>query len=282
MKMADLFNVEGHVAFVTGAASGLGLAFAEVMAANGAQVVLADINEGELNKHVARLRSAGGVAEGVVLDVGNTDALRAAIDSAAGRHGRLDALFANAGISGGRGTLVSPEGAIDQFDVEMFKKAIDVNMTATLMAMRFAVPHMKRRKTGSIVATASIAGIRAEPITGYSYVASKAAVINIVRQAAVELAPFNIRVNAIAPGPLFTNIGGGRLHRDPETVKLFADMVPLGRLAQTDEIKGLALLLASPAGSYLTGTVIPIDGGATAVMTRGNYSTAAAREGTNV
>jgi NAD(P)-dependent dehydrogenase (short-subunit alcohol dehydrogenase family) len=282
MKMADLFNVEGHVAFVTGAASGLGLAFAEVMAANGAQVVLADINEGELNKHVARLRSAGGVAEGVVLDVGNTDALRAAIDSAAGRHGRLDALFANAGISGGRGTLVSPEGAIDQFDVEMFKKAIDVNMTATLMAMRFAVPHMKRRKTGSIVATASIAGIRAEPITGYSYVASKAAVINIVRQAAVELAPFNIRVNAIAPGPFFTNIGGGRLHRDPETVKLFADMVPLGRLAQTDEIKGLALLLASPAGSYLTGTVIPIDGGATAVMTRGNYSTAAAREGTNV
>src|SRR4029079_19175850 len=147
MKMADLFNVEGPVAFVTGAASGLGLAFAEVMAANGAQVVLADINEGELNKHVARLRSAGGVAEGVVLDVGNTDALRAAIDGAAGRHGRLDALFANAGISGGRGTLVSPEGAIDQFDVEMFKKAIDVNMTATPMAMRFAVAHLKPRKT---------------------------------------------------------------------------------------------------------------------------------------
>ena len=69
-----------------------------------------------------------------------------------------------------------------------------------------------------------------------------------MRQAAVELAPFNIRVNAIAPGPFFTNIGGGRLHRDPETVKLFADMVPLGRLAKTDEIKGLALLLASPAG----------------------------------
>lgn len=282
MKMADLFNVEGHVAFVTGAASGLGLAFAEVMAANGARVVLADINEEDLNKHVARLKSAGGAVEGAVVDVGNTDVLRAAIDGAAGKHGRLDALFANAGISGGRGTLVSPEGAIDQFDVEMFKKAIDVNMTATLMAMRFAVPHMKRRKSGSIIATASIAGIRAEPITGYSYVASKAAVINIVRQAAVELAPFNIRVNAIAPGPFFTNIGGGRLHRDPETVKLFADMVPLGRLAKTDEIKGLALLLASPAGSYLTGTVIPIDGGATAVMTRGNYSTAAAREGTNV
>src|SRR4029078_6642328 len=96
-------------------------------------------------------------------------------------------------------------------------------------------------------------------MAGYSYVASKAAVINIVRQAAVELAPFNIRVNAIAPGPFFTNIGSGRLDRDPETVKLFADMVPLGRLAQTDEIKGLALLLASPAGSYLPGTGLPIN-----------------------
>jgi NAD(P)-dependent dehydrogenase (short-subunit alcohol dehydrogenase family) len=100
-----------------------------------------------------------------------------------------------------------------------------------------------------------------------------------VRQAAVELAPWNIRVNAIAPGPFVTNIGGGRLHREPEVVKLFADMVPLGRLANTNEIKGLALLLASPAGSYLTGTVIPIDGGTTAVMTRGAYASSSARGG---
>ena len=162
-----------------------------------------------------------------------------------------------------------------------YNRAINVNLTSTLMAMRFAVPHMKQRRYGSIVATASIAGIRAEPITGYSYIASKAAVINVVKQAAVELAPYNIRVNAIAPGPFLTNIGGGRLHHDKETVKLFADMVPLGRLAKTDEIKGLALLLASPAGSYLTGTCIPIDGGATAVMTRGSYSTAVPRDGAN-
>ena len=124
-------------------------------------------------------------------------------------------------------------------------------MTATLMAMRFAVPHMKQRRSGSIVATASIAGIRAEPITGYGYVASKAAVINIVRQAAVELAPYNIRVNAIAPGPFFTNIGGGRLHRDPETVKLFADMVPLGRLAQDRRDQG-AGAAAGVAGRQLS------------------------------
>jgi NAD(P)-dependent dehydrogenase (short-subunit alcohol dehydrogenase family) len=252
------------------------------MAENGATVVLADLNEAELKRHAARLAAAGCEVEPAVLDVSNTDALRAAIDGTAGRHGRLDTLFANAGISGGRGTLTSPEGAIDQFDVELFKKSIDLNLTSTLMAMRFAVPHMKRRRSGSIVATASIAGIRAEPICGYGYVASKAAVINMVRQAAVELAPYNIRVNAIAPGPFLTNIGGGRLHREPEVVKLFADMVPLGRVANTNEIKGLAMLLASPAGSYLTGTVIPIDGGATAVMTRGNYSTRTVPEGANI
>ncbi|MGZ3408753.1 MAG: SDR family NAD(P)-dependent oxidoreductase [Xanthobacteraceae bacterium] len=281
MKQADLFNVKNHVAFITGAASGLGLAYAEVMAENGARVVLADINRAELDRHVGRLRAAGCEVEAAVVDVADTAVLRAAIDGAAQRHQRLDVLFANAGISAGQGTLVNPAGAIDQFDVEAFKRAMDINMTATLMAMRFAVPHMKQRKYGCIVATASIAGIRAEPITGYGYIASKAAVINIVRQAAVELAPYNIRVNAIAPGPFLTNIAGGRLHRDPETVKLFADMVPLGRLAKTDEIKGLALLLASPAGSYLTGTVIPIDGGATAVMTRGSYSTAVVRDGAN-
>jgi len=274
MKQAELFNVKGFVTFVTGAASGLGLAYAEIMAESGASVVLADIDEAEVNRHAARLASAGCTAEPAVVDVADTKALQAAIDGAAKKHGRLDVLFANAGISAGSGTLINPAGAIDQFDIEAYRRAIDINMTATLMAMRFAVPHMKARRSGSIIATASIAGIRAEPITGYGYVASKAAVINIVRQAAVELAPYNIRVNAIAPGPFLTNIGGGRLHREPEVVKLFADMVPLGRIANTDEIKGLALLLASPAGSYLTGTVIPIDGGATAVMTRGQYSTA--------
>jgi NAD(P)-dependent dehydrogenase (short-subunit alcohol dehydrogenase family) len=282
MKVAELFDVKGHVAFITGAASGLGLAYAEVMAENGATVVLADINEPELKRHTARLAAAGCTVELALLDVSDSDALKSAIDGAAQRHGRLDVLFANAGISAGPGFLTNPHGAIDTFDIGAFKKAIDINMTATLLAMRFAVPHMKQRRSGSIIATASIAGIRAEPITGYGYIASKAAVINIVRQASVELAPFNIRVNAIAPGPFFTNIGDGRLHREPEVVRLFSDLVPLGRVAQTDEIKGLALLLASPAGSYMTGTVIPIDGGATAVLTRGAYSTAVARDRANV
>lgn len=118
-----------------------------------------------------------------------------------------DALFANAGVSAGLGALVTPQGGVDKFDLDIYQRAIDINLTSTIMAMRFAVPHMKRRKSGSIVLTASIAGIKAEPFCGYGYVAAKAAIINVGRQAAVELAPFNIRVNSIAPGPFLTNIG---------------------------------------------------------------------------
>jgi NAD(P)-dependent dehydrogenase (short-subunit alcohol dehydrogenase family) len=264
MKQADLFNVKGHVAFVTGAASGLGLAFAEVLAENGAHVVLADIDPAGLERATARLKGAGRAVEAMTLDIADAEALRAAIDQTAAGHGRLDAVFANAGVSSGPGWELSPTGTIDAMDLGLFERAIDVNLKATFLTIRFAAAHMKRQKRGSIVATASIAGLRSEPLVGYGYVAAKAAIVNVVRHAAVDLAPHNVRVNAIAPGPFLTNIGDGRLHTEPERARKFAAMVPMGRIAQPDEIKGLALLLASPAGSFITGAVIPIDGGATA------------------
>jgi NAD(P)-dependent dehydrogenase (short-subunit alcohol dehydrogenase family) len=264
VKLAQLFDVSGHVAFVTGAASGLGLAYAEAMAENGARVVLADIDAPALERESGRLAAAGCAVEPAVLDVADHAALAAAIDAAAARHGRLDAVFANAGITSGPGFAISPAGEIDAMELSLFRRALDVNLTATFMTMRFAAAHMKRQRRGSIVATASIAGMRAEGLVGYGYTAAKAAVINMVRHAAVELAPHNVRVNAIAPGPFLTNIAGGRMHREPEIVKKFAAHVPLGRLGRPDEIKGLALLLASPAGSFITGATIPIDGGATA------------------
>src|SRR5262245_16772754 len=234
------------------------------MAENGATVVLADIDAVSLDKATTRLAAAGCAVEGSVVDIADHAALNAAIDRAAERHGRLDALFANAGVTSGPGFALSPAGEIDAMDLALFERAIDVNLRATFMTMRFAATHMKRRRSGSIVATASIAGLRSEGLTGYGYTAAKAAVIGMVRHAAVELAPHNVRVNAIAPGPFLTNIAGGRLHREPEIAKRFAATVPLRRMAQPDEIKGLALLLASPAGSFITGTVIPIDGGSTA------------------
>lgn len=264
MKASELFDVRGEVALVTGAASGLGLAFVEVMAENGAKVVLADIDADGLDKATARLAQAGCDVEPAVVDVGDGEALRTVIDGVVQRHGRLDAVFANAGVSSGPGFGLSPSGAIDATDLALFERAIEINLKATFRTMRFAAAHMKRQRKGSIIVTTSIAGSRSEPLVGYGYAAAKAAADNLVRHAAVDLAPYNVRVNAIAPGPFLTNIAGGRLHREPDVAAKFAAMVPLGRLGKPDEIKGLALLLASPAGSFITGAVITIDGGATA------------------
>jgi NAD(P)-dependent dehydrogenase (short-subunit alcohol dehydrogenase family) len=264
MNQAQLFNVEGHVAFVTGAASGLGLAYAEGMAENGARVVLADADEASLALVIDRLRAGGCAVEAEAFDVADTGALQAAIDKTAEKFRRLDAVFANVGVSAGPGFAASESGRIEAIDLENFRHVLDINLTATVLTMKFAAQHMKRQRSGSIVVTTSIAGIKAEPVVGYAYVATKAAAANVVRQAAIELAPYNVRVNAIAPGPFYTNIRGGVMFRDPTVVKRFEEMVPLGRCAQPDEIKGLALLLASPAGSFITGAVIPIDGGTTA------------------
>jgi len=263
MKAEALFDVRGRVALVTGAASGLGLAMAEVMAENGAHVALADKNEAALARETARLKAAGGAVEPVVVDVADLAALSAAVASVAARHGRLDVAFANAGISAGP-SFMTAEGAIEAVQPAKWSEVLQVNLTSVFETMRAASIPMKRQKSGRIVVTASVAGLKAERMVGYAYAATKAAVINIVRIAALELAPFNVMVNAIAPGPFLTNIAGGRLHRQPEIARQFERIVPLGRMADPKELKGLALLLASPASSFITGTVIPIDGGISA------------------
>jgi len=263
MLAERVFDVRGHGAFVTGAASGLGLAMAEVMAANGAGVTLADVDATGLAAAVDRLRAAGHAVEGRVLDVRDSVELRAAVDGCAARWGRLDAAFANADISAGPG-FATGQTRLEDTDMAAWDDVLKINLTSVFVTVQAAAAHMRPRNTGRIVVTASIAGLRAEPLVGYAYVATKAAIANVVRQAARELAPHGISVNAIAPGPFMTNIAGGRLWREPEMVKRFADTIPMGRLAGTDEIKGLALLLGSPAASYITGAVIPIDGGTTA------------------
>jgi len=263
MRAEALFDVRGHVTIVTGAASGLGLAMAEVMAENGSVVTMLDIDAVGLDAAVTRLKEAGHAVEAVGLDVGDVARLRATIDAVAQKHGRLDVVFANAGISAGR-SFQFPEGEIDAVEIDKWQQVLHVNLTSVFVTLQAAAERMKAQRSGRIIVTSSIGGIRAERMVGYAYAATKAAVNNLVRQAALELAPYNVLVNAIAPGPFLTNIAGGRLHREPETVQKFADMVPLGRIARPDELKGLALLLASPASSFITGAVIPIDGGTTA------------------
>jgi NAD(P)-dependent dehydrogenase (short-subunit alcohol dehydrogenase family) len=120
---------------------------------------------------------------------------------------------------------------------------------------------MKRQRSGSIVVTASTAGLRNDPFTPYSYTIAKAGVVNFMKQAAHDLARWNVRVNAIAPGPFKTNLGGGG-PMPPEAEARWNSVIPLGRMGDPSEIRGLALLLASSAGSFMTGGVYPIDGGA--------------------
>lgn len=257
--LTRVFDVAGTVALVTGAASGLGLAIAGVLAECGAVVTLADRDEGRLTEAVARLSALGDVAQAVV-DVSDAAAVRRAVDDVVGRHGRVDAVFANAGIARGRG-LDHDEGHVDEFDLAAWHELLAVNLHGVAHTVRAAAGHMKRQRGGSIVATASTAGLRADPFVSYSYVTAKAGVINFVRQAALDLARWRVRVNAIAPGPFRTNIGGGR-PMPPEAEQRWSSAVPLGRMGEPAEIRGLALLLASSASSFMTGGVYPVDGGA--------------------
>jgi len=255
----DLFGMAGQVAAVTGAASGLGLAMAEVLAGAGATVVLMDVDARGLEVAREAITDAGGRVETAVLDVCDREAIRAEVDRIAESHGRLDAVIANAGVTAGPGYRTEI-GQINAVQDAQWDRVLSINLSGVFVTMQAAAAHMKRQRSGRIVAVASVAGLKSEVMCGYAYTATKAAVVNLVRQAAMELAPYNVMVNGIAPGPFRTNIANGRI-RQPEIEAEFASMVPLGRIAIPQELKGLALLLASPASSFMTGTTIPIDGG---------------------
>jgi len=259
MSTHDLFDLHGRVALVTGASSGIGLAISEALAEAGARVVMTAHHEAPLREACAGLADGGLPVEPVVMDVAVHDDVQRGFAAALERHGRIDCVFANAGISAGPGPLTG-RGRIESVRPEDWARVLGTNLSGVFYTMQAAAAAMRPRRSGRIVVTASSAGLRGDGMVGYGYVASKAAVLNLVRQAAIDLAPDGVLVNAIAPGPMLTNIGDGRMH-DAETARLFAGRVPLGRLGQPDEIKGVALLLASAASSYISGSVISVDGG---------------------
>lgn len=267
MSTLDQFAIAGRSALVTGAASGLGLAFAEVMAEAGARVTLTDIDGEGAQREAARLRDEGFEARSDTLDIADRAAVERVFDAHAAAFGGLDICFANAGIGMGPGFWSPdgkrvPEGQVDTFNAELWDRSIAINLTGAYNTMRDAARLMKAGgRGGSIIATASNAGLILEPIVPMPYMPAKAGVLHMVRALALELAEYRIRVNAIAPGPFVTNIGGGWAKKDPVVRKAFDATIPLGSMAETDQIKPLALLLASDASSYITGSTMLIDGG---------------------
>lgn len=262
--LGRLFDVHDVRVVVTGAASGLGFAMAEVLADCGARVTLADVDADLLEESTRSLADRGGKVRAAVVDVSDSDRVQGLIDEVVAADGGVDVVFANAGIAASPGWAVEGGQQLDTVERSEWDKVLAVNLNGILFTMKSAAAAMKRQGSGRIVVTSSVAGIRPEPVVCYGYIASKAAVLNIVRQAALELAPHGIRVNAICPGPFKgTRIGGGAtLDPDPETEQQWVGTVPLGRMAEPEELKGLVLLLASPAGSFITGAAHVIDGGA--------------------
>ncbi|HEY4113257.1 MAG TPA: SDR family NAD(P)-dependent oxidoreductase [Rhizomicrobium sp.] len=269
MKIADLFNVEGYGVVITGGASGLGLGYAEALAENGARVTLLDIDAQRIATETRRLKELGYDVRGEVVDVTDHPALDRAFDNAAKEYGKIDVCFANAGIDSGIGYLDAwvgdkrnrvEAGAIENYTDERWERTININLNGVFATCRAAARHMRPRKQGRIIITTSLAGLTQEAVIGSAYMAAKAGAAHFMRNLALELAAYNICVNAIAPGFFVTNIGGGHAH-NPETQAKVAARVPMHRVGWPKDMAGLALFLSSPASDYITGQQIVIDGG---------------------
>ncbi len=269
MNVSALFEVAGFGVIVTGGASGLGLAYGEVLAAHGARVTLIDVNGAAVAAQASRLQKSGLDVRSGVADVTDHAALDRVIDEAAEAYGRLDVAFANAGIDPGPGFVGAwagserprvEEGALERYSDQRWNRVIDINLNGIFATSRAAVRHMRARHFGRIIMTTSLAATKVEPAIGAAYMTAKAGARHLMHTLALELAADGITVNAIAPGFFVTNIGGGHAQR-PEVQAAIARDIPMHRVGQPDDIKPLALFLASPASEYVTGQEIVIDGG---------------------
>ena len=264
-SLQEMFDVSGKSVIVTGGASGLGRAYAEIMAENRARVCIFDIDQEGIDRTVDAIASGRGEVRGQRVDVSDREAMADAFDRVAERNGSIDIVFANAGIDAGPGFLTpegerNPDGAIDAMDDSHWDKVIAVNLTGVYTTIKNAARHMKKTGGGRIIVTSSVAAQINEAIVGTPYMPAKAGVDHLVRNTAMELGLFGIHVNCMSPGPFMTNSAGGRL-KNPADRKAFEEQSLIGRIGDPDDVKGLALYLASPASSYVTGAQFVIDGG---------------------
>jgi NAD(P)-dependent dehydrogenase (short-subunit alcohol dehydrogenase family) len=250
--MADsMFDLTGRVALVTGGSKGLGKAMARAFAEHGADILITSRHEEELKLAAAEIGNGlSRRVEWVVSDLADPKAADALAKEALKRFGRVDILVNNAGTN-----VPQP---IDQVVDEAWNMVVELNLTSCMRLTRALVPQMKERKWGRIIHTSSVLGVGGKEARNV-YCATKAALVGLARASALDLGPFNITVNCIAPGPFLTDLPG-RLLSDAQK-KHFSDRTALGRWGKPDEVAGPALLLASEAGSYITGSTLLVDGG---------------------
>jgi NAD(P)-dependent dehydrogenase (short-subunit alcohol dehydrogenase family) len=259
LDVLSSFRLDGRVVVVTGAGSGIGRACALACAEAGADLACVDVDEKTATETAAAAAALGRSSVALRADVSDEAEVESAFQQIDDELGPVDVAFANAGIAGAGGDL-------EQWTTTDFGEVIGVNLTGVFLTMRAAARRMSPRGYGKIVVTGSLYSVTGDRFFGaYGYAAAKGGVLSLVRTAAVHLGPRGIRVNAILPGYIRTGIGGGHMFSDdPGAVELrrrLAERIPLGRLGEADDLKGLAVFLASPASDYCTGAAIPIDGG---------------------
>ncbi len=261
-------KLEGKVALITGAASGIGKASALRFHADGAAVMCADMNIEGARQTAAEIAEKGGSASALQLDVADPAAVQDALQQTAGELGGLHIIYNNAGISG------LNVDAAGNMSMHSWEKVIAVNLTGVYNGLFYGCRYLAERGGGSIVSTASIAGLvglmgiprpgAPEPEYGSgAYQASKGAVVQLTRQFAINYAEAGVRVNAVAPGYIVTPMTAFA-RADPAAEAFLVALHPLGRLGQPEEIAAAAAFLASDEASFITGVTIPVDGGYTA------------------
>ncbi len=248
---------KGRVALVTGGAAGIGRVTAQMFAERGASVVVSDVNATDGEATASAIRDAGGDAVFIACDVSQADQVEQLITGTVNAYGRLDFAFNNAGIEVEHSKLA--EG-----DEATFDRIMDINVKGVWHCMRHEIPVMLNQGAGVIVNTASVAGLGAAPKMSI-YSASKHAVIGLTKSAAVEYGKKGLRVNAVCPAVIDTDMFRRAAESDPRKAEYAAAMHPVGRLGEAREIAAAVLYLCSDDAAFTTGVALPLDGGATAV-----------------
>jgi NAD(P)-dependent dehydrogenase (short-subunit alcohol dehydrogenase family) len=246
-------DFSGKVALVTGAASGIGEAVAQAIAARGGQVIVADIKQDAAERIATAIGEAGGSAKAITADVTDPSAVEAMVQFAVDTYGSLDVAVNNAGIGG----PLNPTG---EYPVDGWRQVIDINLNGVFYGMRYQIPAMLARGGGSIVNVASILG-SVGTANSPAYVAAKHGVLGLTKAAAIEYATRNIRINSVGPGYIETPLLASL---DEATMQALVNVHPMKRLGTSEEVAALIVFLASDEAAFITGSYHLVDGGYTA------------------